>query len=102
MTGEPVNARIVEGWTCHAGWGEYRGLDAPAEEPVLALLGAEDPWFRPSYLQGDCGAFMEGRDGSVSIVYERPNFLATKHHLSWHPDVRQLILDFLARHRRAR
>ena len=102
VTGEPVNARIVEGWTCHAGWGEYRGLDAPAAEPVLALLGAEDPWFRPSYLQGDCGAFMEGRTGSESIVYERPNFLATKHHLSWHPDVRQLILDFLARHRRAR
>ena len=102
VTGEPVNARIVEGWTCHAGWGEYRGLDAPAEEPVLALLGAEDPWFRPSYLQGDCGAFMEGRTGSESIVYERPNFLTTKHHLSWHPDVRQLILDFLARHRRAR
>ena len=101
VTGEPVNARIVEGWTCHAGWGEYRGLHASAAEPVLALLGGEDPWFRPPYLQGDCGAFMDGRDGSVSIVYERPNFLATKHHLSWQPDVRQLILDFLAEHRRA-
>ena len=101
VTGEAVNARIVEGWTCHAGWGEYRGLRAPAAEPVLALLGGEDPWFRPSYLQGDCGAFMDGRDDSVSIVYERPNFLATKHHLSWQPDVRQLILDFLAEHRRA-
>ena len=99
VTGEPVNARIIEGWTCHAGWGEYRGLRAPAEEPVLALLGDEDPWFRPVYLRGDCGAFMEGRGNSESIVYERPNFLATKHHLSWHPEVQQLILDFLAEHR---
>ena len=102
VTGEAVNARIVEGWTCHAGWGEYRGLDAPAAEPVLALLGAEDPWFRPAWLRGDCGAFMEGRDESVSIVYARPSFLATKHHLSWHPDVQALILEFLARHHRAR
>ena len=78
------------------------GVPAPAAEPVLALLGAEDPWFRPSYLRGNCGAFMEGRSGSTSIVYERPDFLATKHHLSWHPDVQQLILDFLARHRGAR
>ena len=100
VTGEPVNARIVEGWTCHAGWGEYRGLRAPAEEPVLALLGAEDPWFRPPFLQGDCSAFMEDRSNRESIVYERPNFLATKHHLSWHPEVQRLILDFLAEHRR--
>ena len=100
LAGEPVNARIVEGWTCHAGWPEYRGLEAPPAEPVMALLGGDDPWFRPFYLQGNCGTFMEGRAGSVSIVYERPNFLATKHHLSWHPDVRQVILDFLTRHRR--
>ena len=100
MTGEPVNARIVEGWTCHAGWGEYRGLRAPDAEPVLALLGDEDPWFRPAYLRGDCGAFMEGRSNSKSIIYERPSFLATKHHLSWRPEVQQLILDFLAEHRR--
>lgn len=100
VTGEPVNARIVEGWTCHAGWGEYRGLRAPDAEPVLALLGDEDPWFHPAYLRGDCGAFMEGRSNSESIVYERPNFLATKHHLSWHPEVQQLILDFLDEHHR--
>ena len=98
VTGEPVNARIIEGWTCHSGWEEYRGLDAPSTEPVLALLGAEDPWFRPIYFQGDCGAFMEGSPSSTSIVYRRPDFLATKHHLSWHPDVQHLILEFLAGH----
>ena len=102
LTGEPVNARVIEGWTCHAGWPEYVGVAAPPGEPVLALLGGADPWFRSPYLRGDCGAFMEGRADSVSIVYERPDFLATKHHLSWHPEVRQLILDFLAGHRRSR
>ena len=102
VSGEPVNARVVEGWTCHAGWSEYRGLRAPPTEPVLALVGGDDPWFRASYLHGDCGAYMEGRPGSVSIVYERPDFLATKHHLSWHRDVQRIILDFLARHRRPR
>ena len=101
LTGEPVNARVVEGWTCHAGWGEYRGLNAPPAEPVLALVGAEDPWFRPAFLQGDCGVFMHGRENSKSIVYERPHFLATKHHLSWHPKVQQLILEFLVRHHSA-
>lgn len=98
VTGEPVNARIIEGWTCHSGWEEYRGLDAPPNEPVLALLGDEDPWFRAPYFRGDCGAFMEGRPSSTSIVYRRPDFLATKHHLSWHPDVQRLILEFLAGH----
>ena len=98
VTGEPVNARVIEGWTCHAGWEEYRGLDAPSSEPVLALLGAEDPWFQSVHLKGDCGAFMEGRLSSTSIVYRRPDFLATKHHLSWHPDVQHLILEFLAGH----
>ena len=98
VTGEPVNARIIEGWTCHSGWHEYRGLEAPSNESVLALLGDEDPWFRPSYFRGDCGAFMEGRPSSASIVYRRPDFLATKHHLSWHPDVQRLILEFLAGH----
>ncbi len=98
VTGEPVNARIIEGWTCHAGWNEYRGLDAPSTEPVLALLGAGDPWFQSIYLKGDCGAFMKGHPSSTSIVYRRPDFLATKHHLSWHPDVQHLILEFLALH----
>ena len=98
VTGEPVRARIIEGWTCHSGWDEYRGLRVPPEEPVLALVGGDDPWFRASYLHGDCGAFMEDRANARSIVYERPDFLATKHHLSWHSGVQELILDFLAGH----
>ncbi|WP_209427546.1 hypothetical protein, partial [Pararhodobacter sp. SW119] len=46
----PVAARVIEGWTCHAGWPEYRGLNTAGDEPVLALVGENDPWFRQPVL----------------------------------------------------
>ena len=95
-----VRARIVEGWTCHAGWPEYHGLNAPADEPVLSLVGREDPWFRLPVLQGECGAFMTPDTGSRSIVYRPPHALADDHYLSWHADARGAILDFLNLHSR--
>jgi dienelactone hydrolase len=97
MTGEPVRARVIEGWTCHAGWPEYRGLNAPPGEPVLALVASDDPWFRGPELHGDCGAFMTDRPGSRSIVFGPPGFLHMRHWLSFHEPVQRLILDFLAR-----
>lgn len=90
----PVQARIIEGWTCHAGWPEYRGLNAPAVEPVLALVGAQDPWFAAPVLHGDCGLFMDDNDRSV--VFGPPGYLAKRHWLSFDADVQALILDFLA------
>jgi dienelactone hydrolase len=94
-----VAARIVEGWTCHAGWPEYRGLNAPPGQPVLALVGENDPWFRDPELTGDCGAFMkEGMDDdgiSHSIVYRAPNYLSAKHWLSSDQDVQREILEFI-------
>ncbi|MSO69626.1 MAG: hypothetical protein EXQ98_05035 [Alphaproteobacteria bacterium] len=97
FTGEPVRARIVEGWACHAGWPEYRGLAAPAGEPVLALLGADDPWFTLPALKGDCGAFMTSENGSRSIVYKAPHLLAPYHYLTWHVEPLTAILEFLNR-----
>ncbi|MGD9537187.1 MAG: dienelactone hydrolase family protein [Alphaproteobacteria bacterium] len=94
-----TNARIVEGWTCHAGWPEYVGLNAPEGEPVLALVGANDPWFRLPVLRGDCGAYMERGNGSRSIVFEAPHPLADEHFLSWHDEAGGAIIDFLDRHR---
>jgi len=91
-----VRARIIEGWTCHAGWPEYHGLAAPGNEPVLALLGADDPWFRLPVLKGDCGAFMNRTNGSESMVYRAPHPLANQHYLLWHEEARQRVLDFLA------
>jgi hypothetical protein len=90
----PVAGRIVEGWTCHAGWHEYRGLNAPAGQPVLAIVGENDPWFRLPALNGDCSAFMQG-GSSRSIVYRAPNYLSDKHWLSSDSDVRRDILSFI-------
>ncbi len=94
--GEPVRGRVIEGWTCHSGWLEYRGLNAPRDEPVLSLVGSNDPWFRKPWLQGDCGAFMAGRTNARSIVFRPPSPLANRHYLSSKPAARRAILDFLA------
>jgi dienelactone hydrolase len=95
MTGAPVRARVVEGWTCHAGWPEYRGLKAPPGEPVLALVAEKDPWFQIPELRGDCGRFMKDRPHSRSVVYGPPGFLHTRHWLSFDAAVQDVILGFL-------
>lgn len=95
--GEKVRARIIEGWTCHAGWPEYHGLAAAADEPVLALLGADDPWFVQPSLKGDCGAFMAAEEGSRSIVYRAPHLLAPYHYVTWHVEPLSEIVEFLSR-----
>jgi dienelactone hydrolase len=91
----PAAGRIIEGWTCHAGWPEYRGLNAPADQPILALSSENDPWFRDSVLAGDCGAFMKNPTLQRSIVFRKPNYLADKHWLSFDRDVQTIILDFI-------
>lgn len=96
MQADDVTARIVEGWTCHAGWPEYRGLNAPVGQPVLALVGENDPWFTDLDLKGDCGAFMVQDGPSRSVVYRAPYYLHSKHWLSGDKKVQALILDFIA------
>ncbi len=91
--GKPVDARIIEGWTCHAGWPEYAGLNAPLSEPVLSLVGIDDPWFTASWAKGDCGEFMDEND--TSIVFRKPSYLHKKHWLSVDREVRQLVSAFL-------
>jgi dienelactone hydrolase len=90
----PAAARIVEGWTCHAGWSEYEGSAAPLIQPVLALVGESDPWFEAPVLHGDCGAYLKG-PRQRSVVYRAPDYLAGKHWLSSDPAVQATILDFL-------
>ncbi|GKX35866.1 MAG: hypothetical protein MnENMB40S_34840 [Rhizobiaceae bacterium MnEN-MB40S] len=93
----PAAARIIEGWTCHAGWPEYHGLNSEPDQPVLSLLGRDDPWFKSQVFGGDCGAFMNEDNGSRSIVYEKPGYLAGKHWLSVDRAVQKEILEFLNR-----
>lgn len=91
-----VKARIIEGWTCHSGWQEYNGLNTSKSEPVLALIGKNDPWFRAPWISGDCGVFMNKRNGSNSVVFSKyPQ--SSFHALLEYPNVQQIALDFLHR-----
>lgn len=93
-----VNARVVEGWTCHAGWHEYHGVNAPPSEPVLSLVAQDDPWFRNDWNRGDCGRFLDPGNGSRSVVYEDET-LRGRHELLADERVQREVLDFLLRHR---
>ncbi len=93
--GAPVSARIIESWTCHAGWPRYHGLNAPKAEPVLSLLAHDDPWFTHPSVKGDCSPFMDSNDRSY--VFKKPDRLHDEHALSKDRRVRRIILDFLSR-----
>lgn len=95
FSGEPVKARIIEGWGCHAVWPEYHGLNAPESEPVLSLVSDKDPWFRNPLHQGDCGEFMLN-DKSESIVFKKGS-LRFRHELLEYPKVQKIVSDFLTR-----
>jgi len=92
-----VNARVIEGWTCHAGWHEYRGVNAPVSEPVLALVADQDPWFQDSWTRGSCGRYMNSENGSRSMVYSTGS-LKDQHSLLDDPDVQNKVLEFLHTH----
>ena len=68
--GDDFRARVIAQWTCH-GAPLVRGLAAPPDEPVLAVVRADDPWYDPQRTpgqKGDCGAYMNGRPRSESMV----------------------------------
>lgn len=89
-----VKARVIEGWTCHAGWPEYKGINAPASEPVLSLVGENDPWFQNSWSKGDCSRFMNSSNGSRSVVY-RSGPLSDNHELLEDRSVQKTVIAFL-------
>jgi dienelactone hydrolase len=92
-----VNARVIEGWTCHAGWGEYKGINASANEPVLSLVGKNDPWFQNSWSLGDCGSYMNKDNGSQSIVLPK-GAISARHALLEDIDLQKTVLEFLRIH----
>lgn len=94
---QKVSARVVEGWTCNAGWFEYAGMNAPKDEPVLTLVGAGDPWFQDEWTKGSCGAYLHKDNGSKSIVYETGQ-LARRHELLEFSSVQEDTLAFLREH----
>ena len=92
-----VRARVVEAWTCHAGWDEYRGINAPADEPVLTLVASEDPWFQTPTTRGECTGFLDPGNGSKSVVYTEAD-LRQRHALLEDERVQAEVLEFLAKH----
>ena len=89
-----LKARVAEAWGCHAGWEEFAGINAPATEPVLALVADRDPWYAADHHRGHCGAFMDGDNGSLSFVVD---YEPTRHghELLERPEIREIVLSFL-------
>lgn len=84
-------ARVILGWTCHAGdWHEIRGVRAPEDEPVLAIVSRRDPWYQNRWNRGHCGDYLHGRKGSKSIVLD-----GSLHHVTDDAEVREAVLQFL-------
>ena len=89
--GAEFRARVITEWTCH-GNTYQTGLAAPADEPVLAVVQANDPWYRGKRRRGDCGAFFGRRPRSRSLVLR-----GGERHDVWRDSLGiQTILDFLS------
>ena len=96
--GQALRGRVIEAWTCHAGWPEYRGLRASPEEAVLALTSTNDPWYQDPALRGDCGeALGPATPSRRSVVFQPPHPAASHHDLMWNHEARGAVLDFLKR-----
>lgn len=87
--------RIILGWTCNSSWPEYAGISGPRDEPILAVVASNDPWFTTSATMGDCGDFMVFKSNSESVVID------TKLHVVQALlEVQEKILQFLEVNRR--
>ena len=91
---ESVSGRVIEGWTCHASWEEYKGINSKYNEPILSIVAKDDPWFVADYLHGDCGKYLSNNPDSRSVVIDDP-ILSKKHGLMHHPKIQKITLDFL-------
>lgn len=90
--GDEFAARVIAQWTCQ-GAPYVRGLAAPREEPVLAIVRADDPWYDPARTEGqrgDCGAFMADRPNSQSLLLP-----GSRHNVFDDPSVVGRIAEFL-------
>ena len=95
--GDEFRARVIAQWTC-TGVPRVRGIAAPPETPILAIVRADDPWYdspRAPDQAGDCGAFMKDRPRSRSIVLKG----GEGHDVFADPDNVRAILAFLGANR---
>lgn len=95
--GDEFNARVITQWTCE-GAPLVRGIGAPDDTPILAIVRGHDPWYgkkKSLGQQGDCGRYMEGRPRSRSIVLAKGEGHGVFNHLS----AVKTILDFIDENR---
>ena len=90
-----VSGRIIEGWTCNAGWDEYRGVNSPYNEPILSIVAKYDPWFQADYLKGHCGQFLNKNSFSKSIIIDEDPILSKQHGVLHDPKIKKIAIDFL-------
>lgn len=93
--GNEYKAHIITAWTCynrHPNWRHLDGLHAPRGKPVLAIVGAQDPWFANEWHRGHCGELMDRRVGR-SVVID-----TAAHYVTWWPEAEKALLEFLRTH----
>ena len=96
-----LSGRIILGWTCNSGWPEYRGISGPRDEPILAVVSSNDPWFRSPWVSGDCGRWMSVRRNAESVVVNvKHHGISSLHDVQYLPEVQEKILQFLEVNRR--
>jgi len=92
--------RIILGWTCNSGWPEYKGISGPRDEPILAVVSSNDPWFTSPWDSGDCGSSMLFRRNAKSVVVDvKLHGVTSLHDVQSLPEVQQQILQFLKAYR---
>lgn len=96
--GDVFNARVITQWTCQ-GAPLVRGIAAPPDTPILAIVRANDPFYdarNTSEQKGDCGAYLADRKGSQSVVLK----VGEVHDVYGESTAVRTILDFIGRHHR--
>lgn len=93
--------RIILGWTCNSGWPEYKGISGPRDEPILAVVSSNDPWFTSPETSGHCGNWMLFRRNAESVVVNvKLHGVTSLHDVQSLPEVQDKILQFLEVNRR--
>ena len=72
--GDEFNGRVIAQWTC-SGAPLVAGIDAPLDEPIFAVVAADDPWYA-DLAEGeereDCSKYFEDRPESRSEIIHKP------------------------------
>ena len=93
--------RIILGWTCNSVWPEHNGISGPRDEPILAVVSSNDPWFTSPGSSGDCGSSMLFRRNAKSVVVNvKLHDITSLHEVQSLPEVQEKILQFLGANRR--